>query len=218
MITYDSSRGTKSGEERFKELANNSGVIGGERFYFNPFRQITDGHKNILVPSLRWERAHRVNAPNVKDFTNLDGVLRHLITLWNFSLSLARVTIFDKLVGIIVNGGPEETGIKDLFGSEVSTMMSLRGSIVASYENVKSFFAVYTPSDHLIRTNLEQERVVPKIVFHVFEKLIFLLGCHTLNNEVTRVNPPEQSRLGIFFGKEILKGEMIRMHYAFVHD
>nr|GEW37893.1 hypothetical protein [Tanacetum cinerariifolium] len=116
------------------------------------------------------------------------------------------------------DGGPKETGIKDLFGSEISTMMSPRGSIVESYENVESFFAVHTPPNHLIRTNLKQERVIPKIVFHVFEKLVFLLGCHTLGNEVTRVSSAEQSRLGILFGKEILKGGMIRMHYAFVHN
>ncbi|GJS03121.1 hypothetical protein Tco_0319629 [Tanacetum coccineum] len=36
-ITYDSTRGTESGEEGFKKFANNSGVIGGERFLFNPF-------------------------------------------------------------------------------------------------------------------------------------------------------------------------------------
>ncbi|GKC48541.1 hypothetical protein Tco_1071286, partial [Tanacetum coccineum] len=29
-ITYDCTRGTESGEERFKKFANNSGVIGGE--------------------------------------------------------------------------------------------------------------------------------------------------------------------------------------------
>nr|GEZ82222.1 hypothetical protein [Tanacetum cinerariifolium] len=36
-ITYDSSRSTKSGEKRFEELVNDSGVISGERFRFNPF-------------------------------------------------------------------------------------------------------------------------------------------------------------------------------------
>ncbi|GJW63508.1 putative reverse transcriptase domain-containing protein [Tanacetum coccineum] len=45
-ITYDSTRGTESGEERFKKFANNSGVIGGERFRFNPFQQVIDGHEN----------------------------------------------------------------------------------------------------------------------------------------------------------------------------
>ncbi|GJQ90344.1 hypothetical protein Tco_0001483 [Tanacetum coccineum] len=29
--------GTKSGEERFEKFANNSGIVGGERFRFNPF-------------------------------------------------------------------------------------------------------------------------------------------------------------------------------------
>ncbi|GKF79404.1 hypothetical protein Tco_0234972, partial [Tanacetum coccineum] len=36
-VTYDSSRDTKSSEERFKEFANDSGIIGGERYRFNPF-------------------------------------------------------------------------------------------------------------------------------------------------------------------------------------
>nr|GEZ55577.1 hypothetical protein [Tanacetum cinerariifolium] len=31
-------------------------------------------------------------------------------------------------------------------------------------------------------------------------------------------NPPKQSRFSILFGKKILKGGMIRMHYAFVHN
>ncbi|GKF44235.1 hypothetical protein Tco_0130787, partial [Tanacetum coccineum] len=31
-------------------------------------------------------------------------------------------------------------------------------------------------------------------------------------------NPPEQSRIGIFFSKEIFKGGVIRIHYAFVQD
>ncbi|GKF08589.1 hypothetical protein Tco_0042813 [Tanacetum coccineum] len=50
-ITYDSTRGTESGDERFKKFANHSGVIGGERFRFNPFRQVIDCHEYILVPS-----------------------------------------------------------------------------------------------------------------------------------------------------------------------
>nr|GEU80281.1 Gag_pre-integrs domain-containing protein [Tanacetum cinerariifolium] len=84
-------------------------------------------------------------------------------------------------------GGPEEIDIKDLFGGEVSTMMSPRGSILASFENVESFFTVHTPPDHLICANLEQKGVVPEIVFHIFEKLVFLLSRHTLNKNVTRV-------------------------------
>nr|GEY56664.1 hypothetical protein [Tanacetum cinerariifolium] len=87
----------------------------------------------------------------------------------------------------VANGRPEETGIRDLFGGEVSTMMSPRGSIVASFENVESFFVMHTPPDHLIRADLKQKGVVPKIVFHVFEKLVFLLGRHSLNDKVTRV-------------------------------
>ncbi|GJZ99366.1 hypothetical protein Tco_0671917 [Tanacetum coccineum] len=42
-------------------------------------------------------------------------VLRHLHHVVNFSLTLARVTVLDKLVGAsYIDGGPEETGVKDL--------------------------------------------------------------------------------------------------------
>nr|GEW23941.1 hypothetical protein [Tanacetum cinerariifolium] len=70
-ITYDSSRGTKSGEERFKEFANNTDVVDGERFRFNTFRQIIDRHKNIFVPS-RTPRAPRAppTAPMAKSLAS----------------------------------------------------------------------------------------------------------------------------------------------------
>nr|GEY39998.1 hypothetical protein [Tanacetum cinerariifolium] len=100
-------------------------------------------------------------------------------------------------MGIFVNGGPEETGIKDLFGGEVSTMISPRGSIVASFENVESFSAVHTPPDHLIRIDFKQKGVVPKVVFYVFKKLVFLLGRHSLNNKVTRVTAPMAKSLAL---------------------
>ncbi|GKG06793.1 hypothetical protein Tco_0329762, partial [Tanacetum coccineum] len=59
--------------------------------------------------------------------------------------------------------------------------MSPDGSIVASFEKVvKSFFAVHTPSDHLIRTDFEQEGVIPEVVFDVFEKI-------SLDNEIPRM-------------------------------
>ncbi|GKE50553.1 hypothetical protein Tco_1481811, partial [Tanacetum coccineum] len=59
---------------------------------------------------------------------------------------------------------PKESGIKDLFGGEICTVMSPGEFIVASFENVESFFAVYTPP------------VIPEVVFDIFEKLVFLLG------------------------------------------
>nr|GFC43255.1 hypothetical protein [Tanacetum cinerariifolium] len=87
---------------------------------------------------------------------------------------------------------PEETGIKDLFGGEVSTMMSPLGSIVASFENVKSFFAVHTPPDHLIRAGGRP------LGFQ-------LLSCQQHRNQILKEqNPPEQSRLSILIGKKIL--------------
>ncbi|GJU36911.1 hypothetical protein Tco_1185265 [Tanacetum coccineum] len=50
---------------------------------------------------------------------------------------------------------PKESGIKDLFGGKICTIMSPDEPIVASFENVESFFVVHTLSDHLIRTDFE---------------------------------------------------------------
>nr|GEX38641.1 reverse transcriptase domain-containing protein [Tanacetum cinerariifolium] len=99
-------------------------------------------------------------------------------------------------------------------------MMSPGGSIVASLENVNGFLAMNVPLDDLIRIDFEQEGVVLKVMLHIFKEFVLLLGRHSLNNEIPRMeeNPPEQSRLGIFFSKEIFEGRLIRIHNAFVHD
>nr|GEY17924.1 hypothetical protein [Tanacetum cinerariifolium] len=99
-------------------------------------------------------------------------------------------------------------------------MMSPSGSIVASLKNFNGFLAVNTPPDDLIHIDFEQEGVVPKLMLYVFEEFILLMGRHPFYNKVPRVeeNPPEQSRLGIFFSKEIFEGGVIRIHNAFVQD
>nr|GFB74238.1 hypothetical protein [Tanacetum cinerariifolium] len=42
-ITDDGTGGSKPSKERFQEFANNSSVVGGERFCLNPFRQSSGG-------------------------------------------------------------------------------------------------------------------------------------------------------------------------------
>nr|GFB62994.1 hypothetical protein [Tanacetum cinerariifolium] len=83
--------------------------------------------------------------------------------------------------------GPIESGVKHLFGGVVRAMMSPGGSIVASLENVNGFLAVNTPPDDLIRIDFEQKGVVPKVMLHIFEELVLLLGRHSLDNEIPRM-------------------------------
>nr|GEZ07483.1 hypothetical protein [Tanacetum cinerariifolium] len=61
------------------------------------------------------------------------------------------------------------------------------GSIVASLENVNGFPTVNTPPDDLIRTDFKQEGVIPKVMLHIFEEFVLLLGRHSLNNEIPRM-------------------------------
>nr|GEU59247.1 hypothetical protein [Tanacetum cinerariifolium] len=123
-------------------------------------------------------------------------------------------------MGIMVDSGPIESGVKHLLGGVVRYMMSLEGSIMASLKNVNGFLAVNTPPDDLNRTYFEQKGVIPKVMLHMLEEFVFLLGRHSLNNEIPHMeeNPTEQSRLGIFLSKDIFEGGMIRIHNAFVHD
>nr|GEY22765.1 hypothetical protein [Tanacetum cinerariifolium] len=123
-------------------------------------------------------------------------------------------------MGITIDCGPIETGVKHLFGGVVWAMMSPGGSIMASLKNISGFLAVNTPPDDLIRTDFKQEGVVLKVMLHVFEEFVLLLGRHPFHNKFTRMvldsffitdgdikflkeeNPLEQSRLGILLVKK----------------
>nr|GFA26859.1 hypothetical protein [Tanacetum cinerariifolium] len=120
--------------------------------------------------------------PNLanRDFKNLQTTRASLVG------SAFASTHFDKY-STATNCGLIEFGVKHLLGGVVRAMMSPDGSIVASLENVNGFLTVYTPSDHLIRTDFEQEGVVPKVMLHIFEELVLLLGRHSLNNEIPRM-------------------------------
>nr|GEX25474.1 reverse transcriptase domain-containing protein [Tanacetum cinerariifolium] len=67
----------------------------------------------------------------------------------------------------------------------IKAMMSPGGSIVASLKNVNGFLAVYTPSDDLIITYFNQKGVIPETVLHILKEFIFLLGRHSLDNEIS---------------------------------
>nr|GEV06488.1 hypothetical protein [Tanacetum cinerariifolium] len=128
-----------------------------------------------------------------------------------------------------VDCGSIKSRVKHLFGDVVRAMMSPGRSIVASLENVNGFLAVNTPPDDLIRIDFEQEGVVPKVMLHIFEEFVLLLGQHPFNNEVPhmvvcKVGKPwgGESTGAVspwnLFSKEIFEGGVIRIHNAFVHD
>nr|GFB87694.1 hypothetical protein [Tanacetum cinerariifolium] len=48
VITNDGMGSSKHSKERFQKFANNSGVIGRERFRFGPFRQVIDDHDGVV--------------------------------------------------------------------------------------------------------------------------------------------------------------------------
>nr|GEY17397.1 retrotransposon Orf1 [Tanacetum cinerariifolium] len=56
-------------------------------------------------------------------------------------------------MGIAIYGRPEETRVENFLGDVVRAMMSLSGTMVASFKNIHSFLPVHTPLDNLIGTN-----------------------------------------------------------------
>nr|GEV58319.1 reverse transcriptase domain-containing protein [Tanacetum cinerariifolium] len=86
-----------------------------------------------------------------------------------------------------VDHGPVESRVKHLLGSVVLAMLSPDRSVVVSLDNVNGFLVVYTPSDDLIRTDFEKKRVVPEVMLHILEEFVFLLGRHSLDNEIPRM-------------------------------
>nr|GEZ02545.1 hypothetical protein [Tanacetum cinerariifolium] len=123
-------------------------------------------------------------------------------------------------MGITIDCGPIESIVKHPLGGVVQAMVSPGGSIVASLENVNGFLAMNTSPDDLIRTTFKQKGFIQKVMLHIFEGFVLLLGRHSLYNEIPRMeeNPSEQSRLEIFFSKEIFEGGVICVHNDFVHD
>nr|GEY91135.1 hypothetical protein [Tanacetum cinerariifolium] len=99
--------------------------------------------------------------------------------------------------------------VKHLFGGVVRAMMSPSGFIVASHENINGFLAVNTPPDDLIRTNFEQEGVIPKVMLHIFEEFVLLLGRHPFHNKVPCMvkGKQEKDKIGLKPDKNEKRGE-----------
>ncbi|GKG07231.1 hypothetical protein Tco_0330200 [Tanacetum coccineum] len=91
--------------------------------------------------------------------------------------------------------------------------MSPGGSIVASFENVESFFALHIPPDHLIRTDFEQEGVIPEVLYGSFENLQSMLGLQITKSN--RSKSFERKCFSDFFVLELIlvrilkSGEMV---------
>nr|GEV58320.1 reverse transcriptase domain-containing protein [Tanacetum cinerariifolium] len=85
------------------------------------------------------------------------------------------------------DNGPVESRVKHLLGSVVLAMLSPGRSVVVSLDNVNGFLVVYTLSDDLIRTDFEKKGVVPEVMLHILEEFVFLLGRHSLDNEIPRM-------------------------------
>ncbi|GKA12995.1 hypothetical protein Tco_0692541 [Tanacetum coccineum] len=133
--------------------------------------------RNLQTTQASLERPHEIDAPHVKDLANLDGNLRHFITLRSFSLTLARVTIFNQLVCIFVNSGPKETGIKDLFGGDICSLMSPGGSIMESFEKCLS--------DEPLAISLDEIHIDDKL--HFVEEPVEIMDCEVKRLKQSRI-------------------------------
>nr|GEV03367.1 hypothetical protein [Tanacetum cinerariifolium] len=103
----------------------------------------------------------------VKENIVVDGMQRSLIPPSGIEGSRGRV-IREPESGIFYYR-PEKTGIKYLLRCEIGTMMASRRSLMASFEDFKSFLPMTTTSNYLIRTYSNKPDVIAE---EISDKLI----------------------------------------------
>nr|GEY44842.1 ribonuclease H-like domain-containing protein [Tanacetum cinerariifolium] len=90
-------------------------------------------------------------------------------------------------MSISIYGRPKETGIKYFLSGEIGTMMASGGSFMTSFEDINSFLAMHTPANDLICINPKQIRVIPKVMFNIFEEFLLLLECQPFLDKIPRM-------------------------------
>nr|GEX02427.1 reverse transcriptase domain-containing protein [Tanacetum cinerariifolium] len=63
-------------------------------------------------------------------------------------------------------------------------MMALGGSFVTSFEDIKSFLAMHTPSNDLIRTYSKKVGIVLEVMFYVLKEFLLLMRRHPFDNKI----------------------------------
>lgn len=80
-------------------------------------------------------------------------VVTHLFTVRDFALHLTSIARFNESVSISVNRRPIKSGIENLLGRLICSVMFPGGSIMTSGQDIIGFRAMNTTSDYLIGTN-----------------------------------------------------------------
>ncbi|GJY72403.1 ribonuclease H-like domain-containing protein [Tanacetum coccineum] len=96
-------------------------------------------------------------------------------------------------MGISIYGRLKETGIKYFLSGEIGTMMAPSGSFMTSFEDFKTFLPMHTPLNDLIRTSTKKIGIIPEIMSNVFEKLLVLLSCHSVDDKIPRMRKRDQN-------------------------
>jgi hypothetical protein len=77
-VTDDGPGSIKSIEDvGLDEIYHNLVIIGLGGHGFYPLGDIIHLYQNILIPKRRWEGSHEINALDIKNFNNEDGVQWH---------------------------------------------------------------------------------------------------------------------------------------------
>nr|GFB88761.1 reverse transcriptase domain-containing protein [Tanacetum cinerariifolium] len=84
-------------------------------------------------------------------------------------------------------------------------MMSPDGSFMTSFEDIKSFLAMYTPSNNLIRTYSKKVGIIPEVMCYVLKEFLLLLRRHPFGDkipcmEICKVCKP----WGVYMAKKLL--------------
>ena len=106
-VTDDESRHIESWKDYILENPDYySHVIFRRGYNLDPFQNIVDNNKYVVISKGRRERSHEIDSPYIKDFNFQNALLRHLIASRDFSSALALVAIFKRDMDVFLDNRP----------------------------------------------------------------------------------------------------------------
>ena len=165
LITYYGSRKPKTTKDVFmQEFDYNSMTVCLGSYHLHPLRHIIYCQENILKPKWRWEGAHEINSPNIKDLYHKNrGHWHHITTRYRTHLLIAQ-TSSTKLMGIFKNCGPLKPALLNLGGRFMPTKMTATCRRMTKSKNAMHLTLRHTPSDHLVGAIFNLLQMLPKII------------------------------------------------------
>jgi hypothetical protein len=175
-ITNDCSRHTKlSKYSVFQKFDYNSVVIGLACNYFHPLGHIVYSNQDVQIAKGVWEMSHEINAPYIENLNNQNLIERNHVPLRNTPQLLTVLTGYAISMSVSKHGRPIKFTIQNLCSCLICTKVASTCMIMTKGDDIGLVKLRYTPPNDLVRTILEQIRIILEKGLHYGQKFELIL-------------------------------------------